>query len=588
MVGAEVLRAMIDRRRCAIYTRKSTDEGLEQSFNSLDAQREACEAYIRSQHHEGWRRVTEAFDDGGYSGGSMERPALARLLDAAKAGKVQVVVVYKVDRLTRSLADFARMVELFDACGVSFVSVTQQFNTTTSMGRLTLNVLLSFAQFEREVTGERIRDKIAASKKKGLWMGGVVPLGYEIRARELAISPAEADTVRTLFRLYRELGTVRRLKDAADRLGLVTKLRRQSSGSVTGGGSFTRGHLYTLLSNPIYVGEVSHRGARYPGRHDAVIDRETFEAVQRQLAGNAASRYSATNSKAPSLLTGLVWDETGDRLCPTHANKKGRHYRYYISKRLMHPTGSATEGWRLPAKELEVAILQTVSDFLKDALRVVEALQLHDIPPDPLRVVAGCAAAAADELTDGPPDRQRQLLSALLDRATLRAASIHIEIKRSGLAGLLGDPSARASKSSAGLFELVVPIQLKRRGVEAKLVMKAAGDRSSPPDAKLVTLLADALRWIDDLAQGRTASVRGLARQNNRDAGEISRTLPLAFLAPDIVEAITEGRQPIGLTPHQLKRIEDLPRRWDDQRRRLGFGLRETALPRTLQEARVW
>jgi site-specific DNA recombinase len=562
---------MTDRRRCAIYTRKSTDEGLEQSFNSLHAQREACEAYIRSQHHEGWRVVTEAFDDGGYSGGSMERPALARLLDASKAGKVQVVVVYKVDRLTRSLADFARIVELFDTYGVSFVSVTQQFNTTTSMGRLTLNVLLSFAQFEREVTGERIRDKIAASKKKGLWMGGVVPLGYDVRDRELVINPAEAETVRSLFRLYRELETVRRLKEAADRLGLVTKLRRQTSDRVTGGGPFTRGHLYTLLSNPIYVGEVSHQGARYPGRHDAVIDRETFEAVQRRLTGNAASRHSVTNSKAPSLLTGLVHDETGDRLSPTHANKKGRRYRYYISKRLMHRMGSATDGWRLPAKELEVAILQSVGDFLRDALRVVKALQLNDVSPDRLRRIVGRAAAAAGELMDGPPDLQRQLLSALVHRITLQANSIRIEIKRSGLAGWLGDPGADAGKSSAGLFELIVPIQLKRRGVEAKLMMKAAGDRSSLPDAKLVTLLADALRWIDDLAQGRAASVRGLARQNNRDAGEISRTLPLAFLAPDIVEAIIEGRQPIGLTPRQLKRIGDLPHRWDDQRRRLEF-----------------
>ena len=563
---------MTDRRRCAIYTRKSTDEGLEQSFNSLHAQREACEAYIMSQQHEGWRVVTEAFDDGGYSGGSMERPALARLLDAAKAGEIQVVVVYKVDRLTRSLADFARMVELFDACGVSFVSVTQQFNTTTSMGRLTLNVLLSFAQFEREVTGERIRDKIAASKKKGLWMGGVVPLGYEIRirTRELAISPAEAETVRTLFRLYRELGTVRRLKEAADRLGLVTKLR-ESSGRVTGGGSFTRGHLYTLLSNPIYVGEVSHQGTRYPGRHDAIIDRETFEAAQRQLAGNAASRHSATNSKTPSLLTGLVFDETGDRLCPTHANKKGRRYRYYISKRLMHRMGSTTDGWRLPAKELEVGILQAIRDFLRDELRIVEALQLNDTTPDRLRGIVGGAAATADELMDGSPDRQRELLSALLHRATLHADSIRIEIKRSGLAGLLGNPGAGAGESSEGLFELIVPIQLKRRGVETKLVMKATGDRSSPPDAKLITLLADALRWIDDLAKGRAVSVRGLARQNDRDAGEVSRTLPLAFLAPDIVEAVIEGRQPIGLTPRQLNRIENLPHQWIDQRRRLGF-----------------
>ena len=318
------------RRRCAIYTRKSTEEGLEQSFNSLHAQREACEAFIRSQKHEGWACLPEAYDDGGISGATMERPALQRLLSGIQDAKIDVVVVYKVDRLTRSLADFAKIVEIFDAQGVSFVSVTQQFNTTTSMGRLTLNVLLSFAQFEREVTGERIRDKIAASKKKGMWMGGFVPLGFDVKDRDLVVNGAEAETVRALFRLYRELGTVRRLKEEADRLGLTTKQRTQSSGPATGGRPFTRGHLYQLLSNPIYVGEVVHKGVSYPGRHDALVARELFDAVQRQLAGNASLRRSATNAKAPSLLTGLAHDEAGDLLSPTHANKKGRRYRYYV------------------------------------------------------------------------------------------------------------------------------------------------------------------------------------------------------------------------------------------------------------------
>jgi len=257
--------------------------------------------------------------------------------------------------------------------------VTQQFNTTTSMGRLTLNVLLSFAQFEREVTGERIRDKIAASKKKGMWMGGLVPLGYDARDRDLVINVAEAETVRMLFRLYRELGTVRRLKEAADRLGLVTKRRLHSSGRVTGGGPFTRGHLYHLLSSPVYVGEAIHKATSYPGRHDATIDQEMFDAAQRQLTDHSSPRRSATNAKAPSLLTGLVHDETGDRLCPTHANKKGRRYRYYISKRLMHPTGSTVDGWRLPARQLEGAVLQLVQDFLKDEIRIIEALN----PADP-------------------------------------------------------------------------------------------------------------------------------------------------------------------------------------------------------------
>jgi site-specific DNA recombinase len=491
---------MTNRRQCAIYTRKSTDEGLEQDFNSLDAQREACEAFIRSQRHEGWHPFSEKFDDGGYSGGTMERPALTRLLDAARKGKIETVMVYKVDRLNRSLADFARIVELFDACGVSFVSVTQQFNTTTSMGRLTLNVLLSFAQFQREVTGERIRDKIAASKKKGMWMGGLVPLGYDAKDRSLAINPAEAETVRTLFRLYLELRTVRRLKEAADRLGLVAKQRRPSSGRVSGGRAFTRGHLYQLLSNRTYVGEVVHKGIGYPGRHDAILDRETFDAVQAQLNDHAASRRSTINSKAPSLLTGLAYDETWDRLCPTHASKRAQRYRYYISKRLMHPAGPNSSGWRVPARELEEAVKQIVGDFLRDELRVMEALQLKDTSPDRLRRIFHRATAAADELKEGTAERQRLLLFTLLERVSLSSDSIRIEARPLELAGLLASSDAEAIGCSQEPISFSVPAQLKRRGVEAKLVMQAGDDRSYKPDSRLVAVLADTHRWAGDLA----------------------------------------------------------------------------------------
>jgi DNA invertase Pin-like site-specific DNA recombinase len=291
------------RKRCAIYTRKSSEEGLEQEFNSLHAQREACEAYICSQRHEGWVLIPTAYDDGGYSGGTMDRPALQRLLADIGEGRVDTIVCYKVDRLTRSLADFARLIEIFDRHEVSFVSVTQQFNTTTSMGRLTLNVLLSFAQFEREVTGERIRDKIAASKQKGIWMGGNLPLGYDLRDRNLMINPDEADTVRRLFALYRELGYVRRVKEAADRLGLVTK-RRIVKGAAQGGKPFSRGYLYKLLSNPIYVGRIAHKGQLYEARHEALLDSETWDAVQAQLAGNGQDRRNRAGVREPSLLTG--------------------------------------------------------------------------------------------------------------------------------------------------------------------------------------------------------------------------------------------------------------------------------------------
>ena len=274
-------------RRCAVYTRKSSEEGLEQDFNSLHAQREACEAFIRSQAGEGWRLSKTHYDDGGISGGTMERPALQRLLDDIRAGLVDVVVVYKVDRLTRSLADFAKMVEIFDTNGVSFVAVTQQFNTTTSMGRLTLNVLLSFAQFEREVTGERIRDKIAASKRKGIWMGGTIPLGYDVCERRLVINETEADLVRQLYQRYLELGSVRLLKTELDQRGVLSKARRSCTGTKSGGKSFSRGALYELLSNPIYIGELRHKRERHPGQHEPILERATWEQVQQRLRGGA-------------------------------------------------------------------------------------------------------------------------------------------------------------------------------------------------------------------------------------------------------------------------------------------------------------
>src|SRR5213079_516767 len=294
--------------RCAIYTRVSTEHGLEQDFNSLDAQHDAAQAYIRSQAHAGWTLIRSRYDDGGYSGGSTDRPNLQRLLDDIRSRKLDVIVVYKVDRLTRSLADFAKLVELFDAHGVSFVSVTQQFNTTTSMGRLTLNVLLSFAQFEREVTGERIRDKIAASKKKGMWMGGNVPLGYDASERTLVINPAEAETVRRIFALYRELGCVRRVKNEADHLGLHTKRTPRADGTERGGKPFTRGHIYAVLSNPIYTGRIAHKGQLHPGQHSALIDDASWSIVRDQLAAKTRDHRHRAKAVEPSLLVGLLVD----------------------------------------------------------------------------------------------------------------------------------------------------------------------------------------------------------------------------------------------------------------------------------------
>src|SRR5450631_3693413 len=313
--------------RCAIYTRVSTEHGLNQEFNSLDAQYDAASAYIKSQAHAGWTLIRSRYDDGGYSGGSTDRPDLQRLLDDIRARKLDVIVVYKVDRLTRSLADFAKLVELFDAHGVSFVSVTQQFNTTTSMGRLTLNVLLSFAQFEREVTSERIRDKIAASKRKGMWMGGLPPLGYDVADRRLVINPAEADTVRHIFSRYAVLKSVRALKDELAEKGIVSKVRVNRSGDATGGGCIARGALYLMLQNRLYRGEIVHKDQFYPGQHDAIVDEALWDEVQAALAENRIEHTTQTSAMPPSLLTGLVHDDAGERMSPTHANKNGTRYR---------------------------------------------------------------------------------------------------------------------------------------------------------------------------------------------------------------------------------------------------------------------
>src|SRR6266849_714147 len=362
-------------RRCAIYTRKSSEEGLEQDFNSLHAQREACEAFIKSQAGEGWRLIKTAYDDGGLSGGTMERPALQRLLVDIRRRLVEVVVVYKVDRLTRSLADFAKMVEVFDAQGVSFVAVTHLFNTTTSMGRLSLNVLLSFAQFEREVTGERIRDKIAASKRKGIWMGGCPSIGYDVCDRRLVVNPAEAETVRQIYHRYLEVGSVPKLKKDLDRTGVVSKIRVSRKGIRSGGRSFSRGALYELLSNPIYIGEIRHKQERHPGQHEAILERDLWERVQQRLLNRAARTPEPRTKAPPSPLAGKVFDETGEPLYAQGTVKGRCRYRYYVSRALVR--GSISEGqrgWRVPGPELERSVAIAARSIMDDKPAILEAL----------------------------------------------------------------------------------------------------------------------------------------------------------------------------------------------------------------------
>src|ERR1700680_598503 len=394
--------------RCAIYTRKSSEEGLEQDFNSLHAQRESCDAYIKSQRHEGWTPLPALYDDGGYSGGSTERPALKRLLADIQSHLIDVVVVYKVDLLTRSLADFAKIVEIFDAAGVSFVSVTQQFNTTTSMGRLTLNVLLSFAQFEREVTGERIRDKIAAAKQKGMWRGGWVPIGYDRKDRTLSINETEAVTVRTIFDLFLKLKNVQRVQTELMRLKLTTKPYATPRGRAVGGLSFARGHLYKILSNPLYIGEIEHRGARYPGQHPPLIDGGTWDAVQAQLAANHHENRARTNAKSRSLLAGLIYDDAGNRLVSSHATKNGKRYRYYVTSQgaaRSGPTPTLARLW-LPATVIDELLRAKLQSFLTDKAAISILLREARCRPAEIGSGLALASALAGSLTLGSPTAQ--------------------------------------------------------------------------------------------------------------------------------------------------------------------------------------
>jgi site-specific DNA recombinase len=555
------------RQRCAIYTRKSSEEGLEQEFNSLAAQREACEAFIRSQRDEGWVLAKTRYDDGGFSGGNVERPALQDLIADIRAGRIDIVVVYKVDRLTRSLADFARLVELFDTQGVSFVSVTQQFNTTSSMGRLTLNVLLSFAQFEREVTGERIRDKIAASKKKGMWMGGNVPLGYDASERTLVVNSAEAETVRRIFALYRELGCVRRVKEEADRLGLRTKCRTAANGAERGGKPFSRGHLYTLLSNPIYTGQIAHKGELYPGQHPALIDDESWSIVRDQLAANTSNHRRRAKAAEPSLLAGLLVDARGERLTPSHAVKKGRRYRYYVSAALITDAGTdRAQGWRLAATEIEQAVIRILADALISPARLVE--RFCAMPGDQLRRLLSRAAGMAAAL-GGSPGERTKLVRELVEKIIVDEKTITIKLRRGLVLG--GDvPSCASEAASDNAVELTAAAAFTRRGAETKLVLPGLAQRkhSLKCDPALIKAIARGRAWFEELATGRVRSLQEMARRDGISRRYLRRLVGLAFLSPQLVEAMLRGRQSVELTATRLTEF-DLPLDWTEQHKLL-------------------
>lgn len=520
-------------RRCAIYTRKSSEEGLEQAFNSLDAQREACEAYIRSQAHEGWKPVRATYDDGGYSGGTIERPALQRLLADLRQGLVDIIVVYKIDRLTRSLADFARIVETLDRQGASFVSITQQFNTTTSMGRLTLNVLLSFAQFEREVTGERIRDKIAASKRKGMWMGGNLPLGYDLHDRQLVINHREAQTVRYIFEQYLELGAVSALQTELRRQNIVSKAWVSGSGRKKGGVGYSRGALYYLLRNPLYAGRIAHRGATYDGQHPAILPQELWNQTQAMLTQNRQGKHRAASVTGSCLLAGHLYDDQGHVMSPSHSRKTtGKRYRYYVSQALLQGRpDEAGSVRRVSAEAIETIVDRTLCNALPQAQQKA--------------------------WSNSSTDEKRSRLKQLVERVVITSDSIEIKVTDAGHEAL--------TEAHSGMLRIATALKAGPGGkqIVSPYASPARVDRS----------LVKAIVWARDLRwrlERVGASLEELARQEGCSRPYISTMIKLAYLAPSITQAIIDGTQPAWLTLAELTR-RDIPVSWTGQRRAFGF-----------------
>lgn len=574
--------------RCAVYTRKSSEEGLDQAFNSLHAQREACVSYVASQKHEGWVLLPDHYDDGGVSGGTLQRPGLRKLLQDVDDGLVDQIVVYKIDRLTRSLADFAKLVDQLDAAKASFVSVTQSFNTATSMGRLTLNVLLSFAQFEREVTAERIRDKITASKKKGLWMGGPVPLGYAPDGRTLKVVEEDARIVRTLYDLYLQHGSLIAVTDEAARIALpsrtlisktdahagmmaVETMTAETVGLISlkdlpiavnetpatvsaSQTTFSRSQIHYILSNPIYAGRIRHREHVYDGQHPAIIDPAIWDEVQKRLVAAAVKGRGATNTSRISPLAGKMSDETGDRLTPSHANKRGVRYRYYVSNRLLigkkGHDGVKTGGWRLPAHPLECQLAERVREHLKE--NAVNLLRDASADETQTLVQRLDLIQAVDSETTMP-----EFLSCI-DKAQLLKGIIEIVLDASAIGKMLGVHEERINDS---VLRLNAPFQLRQRGVETKPII---GQAPRNVDAALLANLARAHHCYEAIRQGQTFDVLAAAQKLSKR--RILQIISLAFLAPDIVKAIIQGEQPVGLTSEWLQR-NPIPLDWQEQRR---------------------
>tara|TARA_R110002049_G_scaffold307590_2_gene508538 strand:- start:9746 stop:11386 length:1641 start_codon:yes stop_codon:yes gene_type:complete len=510
-------------KRCAIYTRKSSEEGLDQSFNSLDAQREACEAYIQSQQHEGWQCSKEQLNDAGFSGGNMKRPALVKLIELIKQKVIDIIVVYKVDRLSRSLADFAKLVELFDQYDVSFVSVTQQFNTSTSMGRLTLNVLLSFAQFEREVTGERIRDKITASKKKGMWMGGNVPLGYDVKDRKLFINKKEAKTVQHIYNQYIALKSVRALKQYLD-----TSRYRTKHGKL-----FSRGALYNLIQNPLYIGQVRHKKNTYTGEHPPIIDLKVWRQVQSILHINRHDYETKRHVDAKSLLAGCLFDDRGNRMSPSHTKKGNKRYRYYVSQALIqHRDSEAGSIARIAAEEIEEAVLTTLTKLVNDTQTLLHIIGYEK--PN-LALIKSITTQVKNLFTQSKENANKTLLVQSIESAIIEKKSLSLNLHPVKLAELFGLDPIRHDE-----YKVREPIhwQLNSNGQTLVLKNHSHPKYNSTSALALKKSVIKAMEWNEGLMNSSIKSLREIEEKENLNGSYVRRTLRLAYLSPSTLKAI--------------------------------------------------
>lgn len=558
-------------KRCAIYVRKSSEEGLDMSYNSLEAQSDACAAYIASQRHEGWAKLSKVYEDGGYSGGNMDRPGLKDLMADVEAAKIDIIVVYKIDRLTRSLTDFAKLNEVLDRNEVSFVAVTQQFNTSTSMGRLTLNVLLSFAQFEREVSGERIRDKVAASKRKGMWMGGPVPLGYAVDDRKLVILPAEAKIVQAMFARYLELHSVHLLQSELEEQGVRTRARALKGGQISGGCLLGRGAIYHMLKNPLYVGKIRYKDELHTGQHEAIVDQKTFDGVQELLAQYAPGEAARSKRPTGALLQGILFDANGERLLPTHANKRGVRYHYYTSAKRLKSAIDDPEGLRVPAGDLERLTVNAVADRLRDHEFISKWANEYSTV-DRAKILSRCFEMA--NYISGKDSTVAAKHIELIQKVELSKASVTIQLNEEKMLGAIGirtparhregDNSASHVRSTP--LVIFVKSHLVRSGKQVKLILGNRDDARHKINKQLVEMVAKSRHWYEGLTSGEFLTLKAIAKDGGIDKSHVSRLLSVAFLAPDIVERILIGDHAATLTPERLRKACPLPVRWEDQR----------------------